>query len=340
MLINVPKITLLQTTPTPLQYLPGLSQTVLREMYIKRDDLTPLGGGGNKPRKLEYLIGEAQVSEATTIITVGGVQSNHARLTAAAAAKFGLHCIIICLGADPGEVSANLLLDGIFGARVIIKQDDGRDADVQLAEAVEQVTQEEEKKGETVYYIPFGGSNALGMLGYFDCAAELDAQAKAAHLGRATVYTAVGSMGTFMGLYCGLKAIKSTLKLTGIAVLPFEKKEKERLAAYFQEVKDLYGFDFDDSDMHIETGYVRAGYNEPDAAVRQAIYTMARQEGLLLDPCYTGKMFAAVLDMIKERKIKMLNPVILLHTGGLPGLYTKEHREELAKEVASQITLL
>ena len=116
-----PKLTLLEPQPTPLQYLPGLSQELFREMYIKRDDLTPLGGGGNKLRKLEYLMFEALNEQATTIITVGGIQTNHGRLTAAAAAKYGLKCIIVTVDDYDGELSGNLLLDGLFGARVIVK---------------------------------------------------------------------------------------------------------------------------------------------------------------------------------------------------------------------------
>ena len=127
-----PKLSILDPNPTPLQYLSGLSQELFREIYIKRDDLMPFGGGGNKLRKLEYLMIEALNSQATTIVTVGAPQTNHGRLTAAVAAKFGLKCIIVAVGDTEGELSGNLLLDGIFGARVVLKHDDGRDHDVQL----------------------------------------------------------------------------------------------------------------------------------------------------------------------------------------------------------------
>ena len=122
-----PKLSILDPNPTPLQYLSGLSQELFREIYIKRDDLTPFGGGGNKLRKLEYLMIEALNSQATTIVTVGGPQTNHGRLTAAVAAKFGLKCIIVAVGDTDGELSGNLLLDGIFGARIVLKHDDARD---------------------------------------------------------------------------------------------------------------------------------------------------------------------------------------------------------------------
>lgn len=332
-----PKIKLLEPQPTPLQYLSGLSQELFREIYIKRDDLTPLGGGGNKLRKLEYLMFEALNEQATTIITVGGMQTNHGRLTAAVAAKYGLKCIIITVGSYDGELSGNLLLDGLLGARVIVKKDDGRDTDTQLTETVKRVMEQELQQGERVYFIPMGGSDLTGMLGYYDCAKELDAQAQEHQINGATVYTAVGSMGTYLGLYCGLKAIHSTLKLTGIAIMPFDQ---DKLHHYFLQAKEAYGFPFDDTDMHVETGYVRKGYNEPDKQVRQAICMMARHEGILLDPCYTGKMFAGVLDMIKEKKIKLGRQLILLHTGGMPGLYTSAHRIKFEKELADTITCI
>ncbi len=337
MTIRQPKLSLLDAHPTPLQYLSGLSQELFREIYIKRDDLTPLGGGGNKLRKLEYLMFDAMNEQASTIITVGGAQTNHGRLTAAVAAKYGLKCIIIAVDEYDGEISANLLLDGLFGARVILKHDDGRDKDVQLAETVQHVMTQEIQKGERVYFIPMGGSDVTGLLGYYDCACELDAQAKEQHLEGATIYTAVGSMGTYLGLYCGLKAIQSPLKLTGIAIMPIDE---ERLHQYFQKAKETYGFTFGEEDIHIETGYIRKGYNEPDRHVRDAIRMMASHEGILLDPCYTGKLFAGVLDMIKEKKIRLGRQIILLHTGGMPGLYTKAHRVKLEKELSSQIEIL
>ena len=194
-----PKLSLLDTAPTPLQYLSGLSQELFREIYIKRDDLTPFGGGGNKLRKLEYLMIEALNAQATTIVTVGAPQTNHGRLTAAIAAKFGLNCIIVTVGEPEAELSGNLFLDGIFGARVVLKRDDGRDKDVQLEEAAKKVIADEVKKGEQVYFIPMGGSDTTGLLGYMDCARELDAQAKEQQISGATVYVPVGSMGTYLG---------------------------------------------------------------------------------------------------------------------------------------------
>jgi len=342
MLLKREKIALLDTNPTPINYLPTLSKELGVELYIKRDDLTMFGGGGNKMRKLEYILYDAIKKGATTLLTVGGVQTNHGRQTAAAAAKYGLKCVIVCVDEYPGEVSANLLLDGIFNAEVVIKKNDGRDTGVQLAETIEKVKTKYENQGEIVYEIPVGGSDVAGVMGYYEAAVEITEQAKKIGIEDATVITSVGSFGTYMGLYCGFKNEGSPLKLTGIAILPFTDGHRERIMKYFKEIKEEYNFPFDASpeDFNIETSYIRGAYNNPDVTVRKAIYRMARKEGILLDPCYTGKMFAGVLGMIEEGKIKQGEKIILLHTGGMPGLYTKHHRIEFEKELIDKITIL
>ena len=191
--------------PTPLEYLPGVSKDLGVEFYIKRDDLTNLGVGGNKLRKLEYLLKDAQDQGCTMLLTLGGAQTNHGRLTAAVAAKFGMKCAIVCVDPYPGELSANLLLDRLMGAEVILKKDDGRPESEQFAETAAAVKARYEAQGEKVYEIPIGGSSDVGMLGYYECAMELTEQAKQMGLEDATVISAVGSIGTYMGLYCGLK---------------------------------------------------------------------------------------------------------------------------------------
>lgn len=332
-----PKLTLLTEYPTPLQYLSGLSQELFRELYIKRDDLTPLGSGGGMLRKMEYLLFDAVNSQSDMIVTVGTMNADYCQLIAAAAAKYGLRCILVTTGKYDGDMSGNLLLNSLFGAQTIIKEDDGRPTEVQLEETVKTVMHDEIKKGHRLYFIPMGGSDAAGMLGYYDCAAELNEQAEVHYLQGAEIYVPIVTMGTYIGLYCGLKAIHSPLKLTGIAVKPLDEN---RLHDYFQQVKDTYGFDFDDSDMHIETEYVRKGYDEPDHHVRDAIAMMASREGILLDPAASGKVFAAILDRIKEKKIKLGRQVILLHTGNMPGLYEKAHRLKFEKELQHTIQIL
>ncbi|MGD9567108.1 MAG: 1-aminocyclopropane-1-carboxylate deaminase/D-cysteine desulfhydrase [Sedimentibacter sp.] len=342
MLVKKEKVSLLDSNPTPINYLPTLSKELGVELFIKRDDLTMFGAGGNKMRKLEYILYDAIQKGATTLLTVGGAQTNHGRQTAAAAARFGMKCVIVCVDEYPGEVSANLLLDGIFNAEVVLKKNDGRDYDVQLAEIMANVKKRYEDMGEIVYEIPVGGSDVTGVMGYYECAVEITAQAKNLGIEDATVVAGVGSMGTYMGLYCGLKNEGSPLGLTGIAILPFNEYHDKRIVEYFQQVKKEYNLSIDAclEDFNIETSYTRGAYNNPDSTVRQAIYRVARTEAILLDPCYTGKVFAGVLDMINEGKIKKGEKIILLHTGGMPGLYTKHHRVEFEKELIDHFTIL
>lgn len=328
--------------PTPLEYLPNISSDLGVDFYIKRDDLTNLGGGGNKLRKLEYLVADAQSQGATVLLTVGGAQTNHGRLTAAAAAKFGMKCVIVCVDEYPGELSANLLLDRLMGAEVVLKKNDGRSPQVQLEETVERVKARYEAAGEKVYVIPMGGSNNLGLMGYFDCAAEIVDQAAGLGIREGEIYCAVGSLGTYMGLFCGLMQLGSHLGLRGISIMPQPEGFGERLMSYFLDAKTRYGFDFDagPDSFKIEGGYTRGAYNAPSPEVRKAVRYMASREGILLDPCYTGKAFAGMLDMVAENKIRRGNTVIFVHTGGMPGLYTKHHRLEFERELMDGVTII
>jgi len=342
MLIQRNKISFLGSQPTPIDHLHRLSQELGVELYMKRDDLTPWGTGGNKLRKLEYLLYDAMQKGATTLLTLGGAQTNHGRLTAAVAAKYGMKCVIVCVDDYPGEISANMLLDTIMGAEVVLKKNDGRDMAVQFAETAAAVKARYEAAGEVVYEIPIGGSNTVGLPGYYEGAVEITNQAKAMGLEDATLITGVGSMGTYLGLYCGLRNENSPLGLTGIAISPFTDEKKKRILELFNEAKQEYGFMISASieDFHIETDYTRGAYNNPDATVRQAIYRMARTEAIILDPCYTGKMFAGLLEMIEEGKIRKGEKIIMLHTGGMPGIYTRHHRIEFEKELMDHVTII
>ena len=340
MAFNVDKLHILDETP--VHYLPQMSRYLGIQLFMKRDDLTPYGAGGNKMRKLEYLVKDALNKKATMLVTVGGGQTNHGRQTAAMAAKYGLKCAIVAIDDYPGELTANMLLDRLFGADLIIKADDGRRESMQFAELTEKVIKDYEAKGEKVYYIPLGGSNEIGDLGYYDCAVELDRQAKELGIPNARVIDAVGSMGTHLGLYCGLKDNKSDLRLTGIAILPFSKAKGEKAVAELIKLKMTYGMDIDGTveDLDIETGYVRDGYNLPSKEVRDAIKLVASKEGILLDPCYTGKAMAGLIDMVFEGKIAQGEDVIFMHTGGMPGLYTPHHRVEFEEELMDGVYLL
>ncbi len=316
--------------PTPLEYLPALSEMLGVEFYIKRDDLTNLAGGGNKLRKLEYILHDAVLKGATALVTVGGAQTNHGRLTAAVAAKYGMKCSIVAIDEYPGEISANILLDRIMGAELILHKDDG----TPIMDLVERVLDKYRKEGEIPYFIPMGGSNELGALGYYECAKELLKQTDG---GR--VFVAVGSMGTYMGLFCGL--LGTCMDLTGILIGPFYDDVLSYAMDYFDRVNRSFdlGLSAKSKEFDIRTEFIRGGYNNPVKEVRDAIYEMARKEAVILDPCYTGKAYAAIKDMVESGEISQGEKIIFLHTGGGPGLNTPSHRREMEKELMSGLVI-
>ena len=320
--------------PTPIEYLPTISADLGIELYIKRDDLTPLAMGGNKLRKLEYLVKDAEEKGATLLLTVGGVQTNHGRLTCAVANKYGLKGSIVCVGQYPGELSANLLLDGIMGSDVWIKdQDAGKSESEVYDEIIPKITEQYTAKGEKVYFIPIGGSNELGCLGYYECAMEIASQVQGTPLEGARLIDAVGSMGTYMGLFSAIHNENLPMHLTGISILLYDDI-KQYATDYYQRVSNYLGLEKAAcaNDFDLVTDYDRGAYNNPCREVREAMYYMAEKEAIILDPCYTGKAFAGLLEMVKEGTIKKGESVIFLHTGGAPGINTPHHRVEFEKE--------
>ena len=326
--------------PTPLEYLGNVSEDLGVNVYCKRDDLTNLATGGNKLRKLEYFLKDALDKGATMLITEGGAQTNHGRLTAAVAAKYGMKCAIVTDDGFPGEISANLLLDGMLGCPVyfVKDMDTGRQA------VIDKYTAE----GEKVYYVPMGGSNEIGMLGYVECAMELDRQAREMGIADASVYVTVGSMGTYLGMLIGLRECGSELKLTGINVLPYnedaadeaanETALREALCDYYQRICEFYpdhcgSWGITAEDFDIVTHYIHGAYNNAVDEVRDVMYYLARKEAIIIDPCYTGKTFEALIDRARNGSIPEGSDVIFMHTGGLPGIYTKHHRVELEREL-------
>lgn len=333
-------------TPTPLQRLDRISRDLGVEFYLKRDDLTNFGTGGNKLRKLEYFLKDAMDRGASMLLTVGGAQTNHGRLTAAVAAKYGMRSAIVAVDPYPGEMSANLLLDGIMDSHVyLVSSREGKSDSKLLEAAVADVTREWEAKGEKVYYIPMGGSNELGALGYYDCAVELAEQVRELGLsgagGRPRVFTTVGSMGTYVGMAAALANEKLPMDLTGIGVLPYRDIRKS-IARYYDKVKAAYGLaaELAAEDFDATSEYDFGAYNNAVAEVREAIYYMGRMEGIILDPCYTGKTFNAILQMIRKGDIGEGETIIMLHTGGVPGIYTKHHRIEMEKELIDHIHIV
>ncbi|GGQ55511.1 pyridoxal-phosphate dependent enzyme [Couchioplanes azureus] len=278
----------LGTWPTPLEPAPRLAAALgLDELWIKRDDLTGLGGGGNKVRKLQHLCALALEAGATTLVTTGAAQSNHARLTAAAAARLGLACTLVLRGDPPGTHRGNLLLDELAGATIVWA------GDAPLGEVA---------AAQEGYVIPFGGTSPVSARGYVDCAAELLTQLP----DLAAVVVALGSGGTMAGLVAGLGPHRVYGVDTGALSAP---------RAAVASLLDGMGAAVDPAALQIDDSQVGAGYAELTDSVRSALVLAARTEGLFLDPTYTGRALAGLRANPPDGK------VVFLHSGGLPGLF-------------------
>jgi len=313
--------------PTPLEHLPRLSAELGREIYIKRDDGIGPGMGGNKTRKLEYLLAETRRRGLRKVVTFGGLQSNHVRITAAAACKLGLEPHLLYFEPRPGEMVGNLLLNQLCGAHMYFIPVGGGgmtlEATNRLVRLVALLW-----VGRN-YFIPVGGHTWLGCLGYVRAALEIHEQAKEAGIENAHLVTAAGTGGTLAGLLAGLCLINSTLQPLGIDVGKLWKGFPVSLARLTTEICRRMGekcaFQTDEIPL-VENVYAVPKYGEPSQAGLKAIRKLASLEGILLDPVYTGKAFAGLLDMVEQGKPGRGEPIIFLHTGGLPALFAFEAR--------------
>jgi D-cysteine desulfhydrase len=276
------------------------------DLWIKRDDLTGLGGGGNKVRKLEWTCGAALAAGATVLVTTGAPQSNHARLTAAAAARLGLDVVLV-LGGSPGASrSGNLALDGLFGAAVVWA---GAADDQALGAIAEQVAEELRQRGAVPAVIPFGGSSVLGARGYAECGRELLAQQPDLE----TVVVAVGSGGTMAGLIEPLGAARVLGVHCGAIADP--ARTVSALAS------GLSGEPCPPQDLRLRLDQVGDGYSSLTEQTIAALTLAARTEGIVLDPIYTGRAMAGLIAAVKDGDIVVGQPTIFLHSGGMPGLF-------------------
>ena len=310
--------------PTPLEKLDRLSKELGGpEIWIKRDDCTGLSTGGNKTRKLEFLMAEAQAMGADTVMTQGAIQSNHARQTAAFAARLGMACHILLedrTGSnDANYVSnGNVLLNHLHGA-VTSNRAGGMD----MAAEMDIVAEKLRSEGRIVYVIPGGGSNPTGALGYVNCAFELVSQANDRGLVIDHLVTATGSAGTQAGLIVGLKAIHAGIPLTGIGVRAPKEKQEENVFALAVKTAEKLGCPgvVLRGDVVADSSYVGAGYGMPRADTLEAIRMFAELEGLLLDPVYSGKAAAGLIDYCRKGKFRKGERVVFLHTGGSAALF-------------------
>ncbi len=322
-LARFPRVRLFPT-PTPLEKLDNLTQHLGGpEIWIKRDDCTVVATGGNKVRKLEWLIGEARAQGATHIVTQGAVQSNHVRQTAAVAAKFGMKCTALLehrIETNDRDYlnSGNVLLDKLFNCAI-----EYRPSGLDMNEEAEKKGAELRATGVATYVIPGGGSNRVGALGYVSCAQELMQQADEMGLRIDRLVTATGSAGTHAGLVVGLQGINANVPVLGIGVrLPKDRQEANvfRLAEATAEYCGMRGGIPRDS-VVANCDYVGAGYGIPTDGMAEAVQMLANMEGILLDPVYSGKAMAGMIDLIRKGEIGKQETVVFLHTGGAVGLF-------------------
>ena len=323
LLSRFPRVSLAHL-PTPLELLPRLSEYLGGpNVYVKRDDCTGLGTGGNKTRKLEFLMADAVANNADVIITQGAVQSNHVRQTAAAACKMGMDCEIvleqrIAEPSDPYINSGNVLLDRIFGSR-LRDVEKGTDMDAAMGDVAEELR----GKGKTPYIIPGGGSSPVGALGYVDCALEMMSQANTGGIVIDHVVHATGSAGTQAGLITGLKATHADIPLLGIGVNAPQDVQEEKVYKLAVETADYVGAPgvVQREDVVANCDYVGEGYGIPTKAMNDAIMLLARLEGLLFDPVYSGKGLAGMIDLVGKGFFSDARNIVFVHTGGVAGLF-------------------
>ena len=310
--------------PTPLERMDRLSEALDGpEIWIKRDDCTGLSTGGNKTRKLEFLMAEAQAEGADLVMTQGATQSNHARQTAAFAARLGMDCHILLEDRtgykdENYNHNGNVLLDVLHGATY-----ETRNAGLDMNAEMESVAENFRKQGKKVYTIPGGGSNTTGALGYANCALELVGQANDRGLVIDHIVHATGSTGTQAGLVTGLKALNANIPVMGISVRAAKEAQEENVFKLASATADVLGCPgvVSAQDIAANSDYVGEGYGLPTEAGIDAIRMFAKLEGLLLDPVYSSKGAAGLIDLIRKGHYKKGERVVFLHTGGSVSLF-------------------
>ncbi|HET6158151.1 MAG TPA: D-cysteine desulfhydrase family protein [Dongiaceae bacterium] len=310
--------------PTPLEPLDRLRRHLGGpRLYIKRDDCTGLALGGNKTRKAEFLIGAALAAGATCVVTEGGLQSNHVRQIAAAAAKAGLKCHLVLdhqvpIITSPYRENGNLLLDRVLGATIHLCE-----AGQTRADAVARLLPRLRNGGEAPYHIPTGGSNETGALGYAAAALELLSQAKKAGISIDRVLFATASGGTQAGLVVGMALAAARVQVLGIDI----EGEADGLLAEVRTIAEAcagkVGLNppLPEDAVAIRSGYAGPGYGLPTSSMLEAVGLLARLEGIVLDPVYTGKAMAGLVDLVRSGHFGADETVVFIHTGGMPAMF-------------------
>jgi D-cysteine desulfhydrase family pyridoxal phosphate-dependent enzyme len=305
-------------------------------IFVKRDDLTGLALGGNKARKLEFLVADALEQGADVVITTGAIQSNHARMTAAAARLVGIEChLVLTAPSDHPPLQGNLLLDLVLGATVhyVPAPADPKIALGQDEQKVREVEETLKEAGRTPYVIAVGGSSPVGALGYALGTMELAEQLSAAGLEPTRLYYPSGSRGTQAGLTLGAKLCGVGYRPYGVAVSAGEPEKTRRAFEVANGAAELLGHPtrVEEADLFTDNGFIGEGYGIPTQESLEAIALLARTEALLLDPCYTSKAMAALIAHARSGTLRPEETVVFLHTGGVPGLFTSDFAERFAR---------
>ena len=307
--------------PTPLIELTRLSKTLGGpNIYMKRDDNTGLALGGNKTRKLEYIMGDALAKGADTVITAGAIQSNHCRQTAGAAASLGLECHLVLGGKKPEQPQGNLLLDKVYGCHIHWTGENRKGEDIPALVA------QLKAEGKKPYVIPYGGSNELGAIAFIEAYKELNAQREALKVDFSHIVFASSSGATHAGLMLGNKILQTYSQIVGINIdkgemdkVPFDEHIVSLANSTAQLIAADYQFTADD--LILNSDYVGDGYGVIGELEKEAIALTAQNEGILLDPVYTGRAMGGLIDMIRTEQIKATDNVLFWHTGGAPALF-------------------
>ena len=310
--------------PTPIDALPRLSRSLGGpQLFIKRDDLTGLGLGGNKTRKLEYLAADALAKGAKTLISTGAVQSNHCRQVAAAAAKLGLGCQLVLAGLEPTEAQGNLLLDKLSGAQLFYTSKANRDKELNKQ------FEHAEQAGLKPYLIPYGGSNSIGALGYLNAMQELSEQG----LEPDWIVFASSSGGTQAGLILGAHLTGFMGQILGISIEYNSDHFSAQIADLVNQtaMEMEYDWSVTPDEVLINDSYCQAGYGVLTPAEIEAVNLFASTEGILLDPVYTGRAAAGLLDLIRKGFFKPEEKLLFWHTGGTPALFAEPYSQGLVK---------
>ncbi|MEM6161052.1 D-cysteine desulfhydrase [Erwinia sp. P6884] len=309
--------------PTPLEHLPRFSDYLGRDIFIKRDDVTPVALGGNKLRKLEFLTADALRQGADVLLTAGAIQSNHVRQTAAVAAKLGLKCVALLenpihTAAENYLSNGNRLLLDLMDAETIMV-DALHDPDAQLEEQATRL----EAQGFRPYIVPVGGSNALGALGYVECAQEIAHQSEGV-VDFAAVVVASGSAGTHAGLAVGLEQLLPDTELIGVTVSRMADEQRPKVSAIREALAASLELTVS-APINLWDEYYGPQYGMPNEEGMEAIKLLARLEGIFLDPVYTGKAMAGLIDGITQQRFSREGPIVFIHTGGAPALFAYHH---------------